>query len=68
MNCLEFRHACLTEPDNRDSEFHAHAETCRACQDFLVEQRQMEERLRRVLAVAPPAGLAGQIGRAPRPA
>jgi hypothetical protein len=61
MNCLEFRHACLTEPDSRDSEFRAHAETCRACQVFLEEQRQMEERLRRILAVAPPAGLAARV-------
>ncbi len=61
MNCLEFRHACLTEPESRDSEFRAHAETCRACQAFLEEQRQMEERLRRVLAVAPPAGLAARV-------
>lgn len=60
MNCLEFRHACLTEPDGQDSEFRAHAETCRACQTFFEEQRQMEERLRRVLAVAPPAGLAAR--------
>jgi len=61
MNCLEFRHACLTEPDGQDSEFRAHAETCRACQAFLEEQRQMEERLLRVLAVAPPAGLAARV-------
>jgi len=61
MNCLEFRHVCLTEPDSRDSEFRAHAETCRACQAFLEEQRQMEERLRRVLAVAPPPGLTARV-------
>lgn len=61
MNCLEFRHACLTEPDGQDSEFRAHAETCHACQAFLEEQRQMEERLRRVLAVAPPPGLTARV-------
>ena len=61
MNCLEFRHACLTEPDSRDSEFRAHADACRACQAFLEEQRQMEERLRRALAIAPPAGLAARV-------
>src|SRR4030066_388387 len=61
MNCLEFRHACLTEPDSRDSEFRAHAETCRACQAFLEEQRQMEERLRRPPPIAPPAGLAARV-------
>jgi hypothetical protein len=61
MNCLEFRHACLTEPDDQDNEFHAHAETCRACQVFFEEQQQMEARLRRALAVEPPAGLAARV-------
>lgn len=61
MNCLEFRHACLTEPDSRDREFCAHADACRACQAFLEEQRLMEEQLRRALAIAPPAGLAARV-------
>ena len=61
MNCLEFRHACLTEPEGPDSEFRSHAESCRTCHDFLAEQRQMEERLRRVLTVEPPDGLAARI-------
>ena len=61
MNCLEFRHACLTEPDGQDNEFRAHAETCRACQAFKEEQRQIEERLQHVLAVELPAGLAARV-------
>jgi len=61
MNCLEFRHACLTEPDTQDSEFHAHAESCRACRSFFEEQRLIEGRLRRALAIEPPAGLAARV-------
>ena len=61
MNCLDFRRACLAEPEGQDREFRVHAETCRACGAFLGEQQQFEGRLRRVLAVEPPAGLAARV-------
>jgi Protein of unknown function (DUF3379) len=61
MNCLEFRRACLVEPHSSDAAFREHALECPACHGFLQEQLEQEQRLRAVLAVAPPAGIGARI-------
>jgi hypothetical protein len=61
MNCLDFRRACLVDPEPHDPEFRAHAEHCPACSEFLRGQRRVEEHLRQALAVAPPESLAARI-------
>jgi len=61
MDCLEFRRRLGSEPRALDREAREHAAACPACADALARADAFEARLRHVLAVPVPAGLAERI-------
>ena len=61
MNCLEYRRHIAAEPDSAHSELVEHRAACARCAAAHAEALAFEAKLRRALAVAPPADLAERV-------
>lgn len=61
MNCLQFRHRLMADPDDRSEAFLHHAEHCPRCQEEYRRSQKMERDLHQALGMSPPQGLRERI-------
>lgn len=67
MNCREFRHRLLAEPNCSEKDFLEHAATCAECNREHRHALRFEEELFRAMRVEPPEDLESRLLRAVRP-
>lgn len=61
MNCIEFRHICITTPAAADTAYLAHQQECQSCAMFVREMGEFDRHLHEAVNVSPPHGLAARI-------
>lgn len=61
MNCLEFRHICITTPGVHDTAYIAHQQKCPSCAMFAKEVGKFDHSLHEAVNVSPPTGLDARI-------
>jgi Protein of unknown function (DUF3379) len=61
MNCIEFRHICITTPDSCDTAYLTHLHECCSCAMFARETGKFNHHLHEAVNVSPPPELAARI-------
>ena len=61
MNCIEFRHICITTPGSANTDYLAHQEECHTCAMFAKEVGEFDRSLHEAVNVTPPSGLEARI-------
>ncbi len=61
MNCIEFRHICISTPDSCDVAYLTHQQECCSCAKFARETGKFNHHLHEAVNVPPPPELAARI-------
>lgn len=61
MNCIEFRHICITTPGAIDTAYMVHQQKCHSCAMFTKEMGEFDRALNEAVNVSPPSGLEARI-------
>lgn len=61
MNCIEFRHICVTTPNSSNKDYLVHQKKCCSCTIFARETDELNHHLHEAVNVSPPPALAARI-------
>lgn len=61
MNCIEFRHICLVEPESQDNDYRRHQQNCRRCAEYVASVIRGDKHVEQALRIDVPDNLASRI-------